>query len=1165
MNVRKHCKSFGLSMLILCACLFFSGFIGTIKAYATTGHENVKVGYFENEIFQEGAEEGAVRKGYAYEYYLKLSEYTGWEYEYVFGSFSELYQMLLDGEIDLLAGLAYTDERKDIVGYPKLPMGSETYNMVKHASDDSITTSPASLENKKIAVLDSAMVGVLNEFLEDHDITAIVEKYPSYKEMLEDFDKGNTDAFVAESDGSADRPNAELLYAFGSNDYYLCVNVKRQDLLKELDVAQEQLMIEEPNYINSLKIKYYPSSISSRSFSDDEKEWLSKHNELRIGYLSNYLPYSDVDDEGQATGLVKELVPLMLDELGIQDLSVNYMAYDNYDDMIKAIGAEEIDVAFPVGGGLYYSEENDIYQSSPVVSSNTMIIYGGEYSAEKLKSFALNENNRMQYYFVKSNYPDAETTYYKSIYECLDAVLTGKVGCTTLNGLQANDMLKNRRYRNLNIKQQSVMDDRCFGVHLGDAGLLKLLNRALNIIGTEQTQNMAYKYVDGLYKDSFLDNLQDNMWFVVLIILVFLFVVVLFLLRENSVSRKRAIEREEAGKVLEEKNAQLAEAVKEAEEASKAKDYFLSTMSHDIRTPMNSILSMNEMVMRECDNENVLEYSGHIKSSGKTLLGLINDILDFSKIQAGKLDIIPVEYEMSSVLNDLVTMASAMAEEKGLLFELNVDSDLPNYLKGDETRIKQAVTNIITNAVKYTKEGTVTFTLGYDKIPDEPNAVILKVSVKDTGVGIKEEEIGKLFDAFERLDKKNNRNVEGTGLGITITQRLLNLMGSSMEVESTYGVGSTFSFDLKQEVIKWDGVGDFEAAFRKSITDRKKYKERFTAPDAKILVVDDTLVNLKVFCNLLKRTNMQIDAAESADEGLEFTRQKKYDLIFFDHMMPYKDGIEALQELKAEKENPNRETPIICLTANAISGMREMYLNAGFDDYVTKPIDPAILEEAIIKYLPKDIILSQESFEETREEAQEPIIPEFMYQIEGLDVDGAVGRLGSEEIYLETAKTYQETVDKTASDIEKYWEKKNIPNLTTKVHAIKSTSRIIGAMELGDFAEVMEDAGRNNDESFLSKNIQTLLNDYRKLGKNLESLTLEQSSSDNARQLSIEELQGIYEQLRKAVDNADYNVMDELAEALSNCNVPESEAGRVKEIVRAISDFDYDDVLSYVK
>ncbi len=937
--------------------------------------------------------------------------------------------MLLDGEIDLLAGLAYTDERKDIVGYPKLPMGSETYNMVKHTSDDSITTSPASLENKKIAVLDSAMVGVLNEFLEDHDITAIVEKYPSYQEMLEDFDKGNTDAFVAESDGSADRPNAELLYAFGSNDYYLCVNVKRQDLLKELDVAQEQLMIEEPNYINSLKIKYYPSSISSRSFSDDEKEWLSKHNELRIGYLSSYLPYSDVDDEGQATGLVKELVPLMLDELGIQDLSVNYMAYDNYDDMIKAIGAEEIDVAFPVGGGLYYSEENDIYQSSPVVSSNTMIIYGGEYSAEKLKSFALNENNRMQYYFVKSNYPDAETTYYKSIYECLDAVLTGKVGCTTLNGLQANDILKNRSYRNLNIKQQSVMDDRCFGVHLGDAGLLKLLNRALNIIGTEQTQNMAYKYVDGLYKDSFLDNLQDNMWFVVLIILVFLFVVVLFLLRENSASRKRAIEREEAGKVLEEKNAQLAEAVKEAEEASKAKDYFMSTKSHDIRTPMNSILSMNEMVMRECDNENVLEYSGHIKSSGKTLLGLINDILDFSKIQAGK----------------------------------------------------------------------------------------------------------------------------------------LNLMGSSMEVESTYGVGSTFSFDLKQEVIKWDGVGDFEAAFRKSITDRKKYKERFTAPAAKILVVDDTLVNLKVFCNLLKRTNMQIDAAESADEGLEFTRQKKYDLIFFDHMMPYKDGIEALQELKAEKENPNRETPIICLTANAISGMREMYLNAGFDDYVTKPIDPAILEEAIIKYLPKDIILSQESFEETREEAQEPIIPEFMYQIEGLDVDGAVGRLGSEEIYLETAKTYQETVDKTASDIEKYWEEKNIPNLTTKVHAIKSTSRIIGAMELGDFAEVMEDAGRNNDESFLSKNIQTLLNDYRKLGKDLESLTLEQSSSDNARQLSIEELQGIYEQLRKTVDNADYNVMDELAEALSNCNVPESEAGRVKEIVRAISDFDYDDVLSYVK
>ncbi len=945
-----------LSVCLLIICLLIPGLNYKDRVYAASSKETVKVGYFENEIFQEGASEGAVRKGYAYEYYLKLSEYTGWDYEYVFGSFSDLYQMLLDGEIDLLAGLAYTDERKGIVGYPKLPMGSETYNMVKHASDESITTLPSTLENKKIAVLDSAIVGVLEEFLKEHEINAEVVKYPSYQEMLDEFDRGSTDAFVAESDGSAERKDAELLYAVGSNDYYLCVSVKRPDLLEKLDKAQEQLMIEEPNYINTLKIRYYPSTISSRSFSAEEKNWIAEHKVLNIGYLKDYLPYSDVDSNGQVAGLVIDLVPLMLERLGIQELEVNYKGYDNYDDMINDIDHEIIDVAFPVGGGLYYSEENDIYQSSPVVSSTTMIIYEGELSDDKLSTFAINENNRMQYYYVRTNYPDAKITYYQSIHECLEAVLGGREGATTLNGLRANDILKNRRYRSLN-NQQGVMDDRCFGVHIGNAGLLKLLNRGLSIVGSEQTQNMAYRHVDELYKYTFLDNLQDNMWFVALIVFVLLSIVVLFLLRENEVSRKRAVEREEAGKVLQEKNAQLAEAVEKAQEASKAKDYFLSTMSHDIRTPLNSILSMNEMVMRECDNEKVLEYSGHIKSSGKTLLGLMNDILNFSKIQAGKLDIIPVEYEISSVIKDLVTMARSMAEEKGLLFELNVDSNTPNYLKGDEIRIKQAATNILTNAVKYTKEGTISFTLGYEKIPDEPDAVMLKVSVKDTGVGIKEEEIGKLFDAFERLDKKNNRNVEGTGLGITITQRLLNLMGSSLEVESTYGLGSTFSFSLKQEVVKWTGVGDYEANFKKSITERKVYKERFIAPDARILVVDDTLVNLKVFCNLLKKTQMQIDSAESADEGIKLTKLHKYDILVLDHMMPQKDGIEALHEIKAMEDNRNRETPAICLTANAIDGMREMYINAGFDDYVTKPIDPEVLEEAIIRYLPKEKVL----------------------------------------------------------------------------------------------------------------------------------------------------------------------------------------------------------------
>ena len=298
-----------------------------------------------------------------------------------------------------------------------------------------------------------------------------------------------------------------------------------------------------------------------------------------------------------------------------------------------------------------------------------------------------------------------------------------------------------------------------------------------------------------------------------------------------------------------------------------------------------------------------------------------------------------------------------MAEEKGLELKIDVDPALPNHLKGDEIRIKQAVTNILSNAVKYTKEGTITFGLGFETVPEDESSVLLKFSVKDTGVGIKKENVSKLFEAFERLDKIENRSIEGTGLGIPITQSLLRLMGSTLEVESEYGVGSTFSFALKQEVKNWEGVGDFEKSFIKGITGRRTYREKFIAPDAKILVVDDAPVNLTVFKNLLKATKMQIDSAGSADECIEMTKKSKYDMIFLDHMMPEKDGIEALREIKAMADNPNIETPAVCLTANAISGMREMYLAEGFDDYLTKPIDSGDLEECIIRHLTLEKIL----------------------------------------------------------------------------------------------------------------------------------------------------------------------------------------------------------------
>ena len=403
-------------------------------------------------------------------------------------------------------------------------------------------------------------------------------------------------------------------------------------------------------------------------------------------------------------------------------------------------------------------------------------------------------------------------------------------------------------------------------------------------------------------------------------------------------------------------NRKLAVAAEAANQANEAKSLFLSTMSHDIRTPMNAIIGMNEMILRDSREDDTRMYAENIRTAGNTLLGIINDILDFSKIEAGKMEIIDVDYNIASLLNDLVNMVQRKAEEKGLTFELDVDSQIPSVLHGDELRIKQVITNILSNAVKYTKEGGIVFAVSASKCRTEEDSVILHVSIRDTGIGIKPEDLDKLFVAFERIEEKKNRNIEGTGLGMAIAQNFLSLMGSKIQVESQYGKGSVFSFDLKQKVADWEPLGAFDAAFKRYLSERKQYTANFTAPKARILVVDDTQMNLKVFVSLLGKTKIQIDTAESGDAGIELFHKKTYDLIFLDHMMPNKDGIETLQEMKACVDTPNRKTPVICLTANAVSGMREMYIEAGFDDYLTKPIDTERLEAMLLRYLPTDLV-----------------------------------------------------------------------------------------------------------------------------------------------------------------------------------------------------------------
>ncbi|MCH5261261.1 MAG: response regulator, partial [Lachnospiraceae bacterium] len=343
---------------------------------------------------------------------------------------------------------------------------------------------------------------------------------------------------------------------------------------------------------------------------------------------------------------------------------------------------------------------------------------------------------------------------------------------------------------------------------------------------------------------------------------------------------------EQASRMQQEKlNAQL-------EEANKAKSYFLSNMSHEIRTPINAVLGMNEMILRECTDESILSYADNIQSSGKTLLFLINDILDMSKIESGKMEIVPTEYETADMIIDLWNVIYLRAQEKGLNVNFILDEKLPRTLLGDDVRIKQIVTNLLTNAVKYTSKGGVELRAGYSMIGEKMMDLI--ISVKDTGMGIRQEDMGRLFESFRRIDERKNRNIEGTGLGMNIVMSLLELMGGDIEVDSEYQKGSTFTVTIPQRIVSDEGIGDFESVMGKQRSGAEKNWKSFVAPKANILVVDDNTMNLGVFQALLKRTKMNIVTADSGRKCLELVKEQSFNIIFMDHMMPEMDGIETL-------------------------------------------------------------------------------------------------------------------------------------------------------------------------------------------------------------------------------------------------------------------------------
>lgn len=604
---------------------------------------------------------------------------------------------------------------------------------------------------------------------------------------------------------------------------------------------------------------------------------------------------------------------------------------------------------------------------------------------------------------------------------------------------------------------------------------------------------------------------------------------------------------------LQEANSSLSQLAEKAEAANQAKSDFLAKMSHEIRTPINAVIGMNEMILRESTEHEIHKYAFDIKSSANTLLSLINEILDSSKIESGKLEIIPVDYEVCSLFHDLYNMINLRAKKKGLKLVFDIDNNMPSGLYGDDIRLRQIVVNLLTNAVKYTHEGTVILSA---KSEVKAGKALLHIKVTDTGIGIKDEDIDKLFGKFERIEEIRNRNIEGTGLGMNITLQLLKLMGSELLVKSEYGKGSEFAFCIEQGITNHEIIGDFNERISQ-VTDQYSYSLSYVAPSAKILVVDDNDVNRKVFRNLLKQSRIQVSEADSGQTCIKILEEEKFDVIFMDYMMPIMDGIETLNVIR--KQHMCDNVPVIMLTADAIVGAKEGFLNAGFDDYLTKPIVPEKLDKMIIKYLPKDLVIEGEYKEERVEDNELPLVDEF-------DFSYAMSILKDKDILMNTLKDVKKMLGVLPEKLnDMYIDIENAEMLNLykiEVHALKSSAAMVGAMLLSKVARLLEMAA-------IDKNIDRILV--------LHPILLEEISKHRERLLSIfpedeekmpiedaELIFGYFDMLEMGILNDDYATADFVCEELQKYTYTESVSKQVENLIEKVNQLDSDAAMQLI-
>ena len=607
-----------------------------------------------------------------------------------------------------------------------------------------------------------------------------------------------------------------------------------------------------------------------------------------------------------------------------------------------------------------------------------------------------------------------------------------------------------------------------------------------------------------------------------------------------------------------------AEAIRELEVANNAKTEFLTSISHEIRTPINSIIGFNEMIIRDSQDEEIRGYAGNSDRASRQLLSIVNDLLDMSQITSGKLKIQPEEYELGALLRDVRDMQSLRAEEKGLTFSVDLDESIPGHLMGDEVRLQQIITNFVTNAIKYTNEGSVRLGVSFRWVDRE--TIILIIRVSDTGIGIREENIPHLYDTFSRFDKEAHKYIEGTGVGLSVTKSIVDMMEGTIGVDSTYGKGTTFTVNIPQSVVENVPVGNLDDYTVKKV---KSAKITYRAPRASILTVDDNEMNRMVFRGMVRPLGLTLDEADSGRGMLDLIKEKKYDIIFLDHMMPQMDGVEALKRMRSDGTHLNTETPVIVMTANAGRGAREKYMEIGFDDYVSKPTNAKELLSVIKKYLPEDLVeknddVSDGPHENEAREESKSVIGQKLAGLDGVDWKAARSTSSDDDVLHTLIEKFCFMAPRELAELDSYYAginegtKDSVASYRIKVHSMKNSAALVGALGLSAKALELEQAADREDTEAIKIGHDAFCREYKDMADRIREAVLGEVGSD-ARTMDDGTLSDNLDVLEKAMSDLDMTTINEKVFEMSDFGYSSPDIEKfMEELFTAIRDYDTD-------